>query len=284
LLALLPLVARNLDGGKAATFTLLLAAMGSGAVVAAMFLPRVRQHLTREALVLGGTAMVAAGSVVVVLAPSLPFAAFGMFAVGMAWISTANALSVSAQLALPDWVRARGMSMYQMAIMGGSAAGAAVWGQVATVGSVRGAMLLAAVSGVLTMLGAQRLLADKEIEEDLTPSRALKAPTVAAAPESGGVVTMIEYHIDPAKAQEFTLLMQESRRSRLRQGARAWSLLRDISDPGRYVEQIVDESWTEHLRRFERLTAADLDLRDRKLAFHSRPEPPVVTRMALDGD
>jgi hypothetical protein len=41
---------------------------------------------------------------------------------GMAWITCANSLSVSAQLALPDWVRARGMSMYQMAIMGASAA------------------------------------------------------------------------------------------------------------------------------------------------------------------
>ena len=51
---------------------------------------------------------------------------------GMAWITVANSLTVSAQLALPDWVRARGMSIYQMAIMGASALGAALWGQVAT--------------------------------------------------------------------------------------------------------------------------------------------------------
>jgi hypothetical protein len=55
-----------------------------------------------------------------------------MAVAGMAWITTANTLSVSAQFGLPDWVRARGMSMYQMAIMGASAAGAAIWGQVAT--------------------------------------------------------------------------------------------------------------------------------------------------------
>ena len=72
--------------------------------------------------------------------------------------------------------------------------------------------------------------------------------------------------------------MQESRRSRMRQGALEWQLLHDLYDPGRYVEQITDESWTEHLRRFDRVTAADVALRDRKLAFHIGEEPPLVTR------
>ena len=66
------------------------------------------------------------------LAPNAWVAVPAMVLNGMAWITCANSLSVSAQLALPDWVRARGMSMYQMAIMGASALGAALWGQVAT--------------------------------------------------------------------------------------------------------------------------------------------------------
>ena len=45
-----------------------------------------------------------------------------MVSPGAAWISAANSLTVSAQLALPDWVRARGMSIYQMALMGSTAA------------------------------------------------------------------------------------------------------------------------------------------------------------------
>ena len=62
----------------------------------------------------------------VVLAPSLWIAVPAMAVAGMAWIVTANTLTVAAQMALPNWVRARGMSIYQMALMGGSAAGAAV--------------------------------------------------------------------------------------------------------------------------------------------------------------
>jgi MFS family permease/quinol monooxygenase YgiN len=282
LLALLPLVARGLQGGDAGTFTLLLASMGTGAIVAALFLPRLRQAMSRDALVMRGTAVQSAATAVVAFAPDIYIAAAAMFLAGMAWISTANSLSVSAQLALPDWVRARGMSMYQMAIMGASALGAALWGQVATLSDVQTSLVIAAVTGALAMLGAHRLVEDRSIEEDLTPSREFKVPVADAPPETGNVQVTIEYRIDPARAADFRALMQESRRSRLRQGALTWELLRDIGDPGRYIEQIVDESWTEHLRRFDRVTAADVALRERKLAFHIGETPPVVTRSVIE--
>ena len=74
----------------------------------------------------------------------------------------------------------------------------------------------------------------------------------------------------------------ESRRSRLSHGALSWELLRDLGEPGRFVEQIVDPSWNDHLRRFERITAADAALRERKLAFHIGESPPVVTRSVME--
>jgi hypothetical protein len=89
------------------------------------------------------------------------------------------------------------------------------------------------------------------------------------------VVVTIEYLIDPARAGASATLMQLSRRSRLRQGALSWSLLHSMSQPERFVEQI-DESWTEHLRRFERVTTADVALRDRKLSFHRAQPPPCA--------
>ncbi|MEO7941280.1 MAG: MFS transporter, partial [Burkholderiaceae bacterium] len=92
----------------------------------------------------------------------------------------------------------------------------------------------------------------------------------------------IEYQIDPARVDEFKALMQISRRSRLRHGALSWDLLHDIHDPGLYVEQIIDESWTEHLRRFDRVTTADATLRDRKHALHIGKEPPRVTRRVVE--
>lgn len=283
LLALLPLVARGLQGGGAGTFTLLLASMGFGAIfVVAFLLPRLRRAFSRDALVLCGMVLQSAATAVVAFAPNVYIASPAMFLAGMAWITAANSLSVSAQLALPDWVRARGMSMFQMAIMGASALGAAVWGQIATVTSVPASMLTAASTAVLAIGATQLLLRDRSIEEDLTPSRVFKVPSAEAPPLTGQIRITIEYHIDPTRGEEFRALMQESRRSRLRQGALAWELLRDITEPGRYIEQITDESWTEHLRRFDRVTAGDVALRDRKLAFHLGETPPVVTRLVLE--
>ena len=281
LLALLPLLARRLEGGDAGTFTLLLASMGGGAIALAAVLPRLRQALAGNQLVLAGTLIQSATTLAMAFAPNVYVAVVTMFVAGMAWLCTANTLSVSAQMALPDWVRARGMSMYQMAIMGGGALGAALWGQVATLSSLTLSLSVSAVTGSLAMWAAVRLVNDHGLEEDLTPSREFKVPVGQTPPNSGQVVITLEYRIDPARAAAFVELMQESRRSRLRQGALRWELLHDLSEPGRYLEQIVDESWTEHLRRFDRITAADVALRDRKLAFHVAPEPPVVTRYGV---
>jgi len=281
-LALLPLVARDLDGGGAGTYTLLLASMGAGAILVAFFLPRLRQSMSTEALVLRATLVQAGSTAVMAVAPNVYIAVPAMLLGGAAWLAAANSLSVSAQLGLPNWVRARGMSIYQMSIMGASAAGAAIWGQVATMTTVHIALGAAAVTGSVAMILVQRVSRDVGIEEDLTPSTAVKAPVADVAPVSGHVVVSIDFHIDPARTAEFEAVMEESRRSRLRQGALEWHLLRDIGDPGHFVEQIIDESWTEHLRRFDRITASDAALRDRKLAFHVGESPPVVTRFVVE--
>ena len=70
----------------------------------------------------------------------------------------------------------------------------------------------------------------------------------------------------------------------MRQGALSWELQHDIADPRRYVERVVDESWTEHLRRFDRVTASDVALRDRRFAFHVGDAPPVVSRYVVEGE
>ncbi len=281
LIALLPLVARGLQGGDAATFTVLLASMGMGAIAVALLLPRVRQYLARDQLVLYGTLLQSGATLAVAFAPNVAIAVPAMFAAGMAWIATANSLSITAQLALPDWVRARGMATYQMAIMGASALGAGLWGQVATMATVPSSLALAAVTGAFLMWLALRFNTDQQIEEDLSPSRALKMPVAEQPPASGHVIVLIEFRIDPARAEDFERVMQDSRRSRLAQGALGWELLRDIADPSHYTEQVIDESWTEHLRRFDRVTAADIALRERKLAFHVGEGPPQVTRFVV---
>ncbi len=278
LMAMLPLVARNIEGGDAGTFTVLLAAMGAGAVSSTFLLPRLRQGFSRDRLVLGGAGVQSLTMAVMAFNSNLWLGAAAMALCGAAWLATANSLSVSAQISLPDWVRARGMSMYQMAIMGASAAGAAVWGQMATLSSVPIALAVSAASGTLIMYFVSWRWPDRGVIEDPTPAGPLPLPSVVEPPESGHVMVTIEYQIDPGQAPAFRALMEESRRSRLRQGALDWELLSDINDPGRFVEVIEDASWIEHLRRFDRASVADAALRDRKLAYHIGENPPIVRR------
>lgn len=280
LIALLPLVARGMEGGSAGTYTLLFASLGFGAILSVFLLPRLRQARTRDDLVRDGSCAQAIAMVAAGFSPNVYVAVPVMVVAGMAWLTVANSISIAAQLALPNWVRARGMSTFQVALMGGAGLGAALWGQVAAMTSVRTSLAVAAAAGVSVLWLTRRYRVEGDAEEDLTPSQGWKLPVTRQPvdPDAGPVLTTIEYRIDPARAEEFREVMQQSRSSRLRQGALSWELFRDTNDPGRFLEYFVDESWVEHLRRFDRVTAADVALRARRLAFHLGDQPPVVTR------
>jgi hypothetical protein len=69
------------------------------------------------------------------------------------------------------------MAIYQMAVMGGSAGGAALWGKVASLTSVGTSLLLSAGLAVILLLLTRRVTLDGEVH---TPS----AHAVPAAAEA----------------------------------------------------------------------------------------------------
>ncbi len=156
LMALLPLVAARAGSDGARTFTILLAMMGAGAIVMAMNLPRLRRALTDRQQVLSGTVIQSASIIVVSTSHSVYTLGVAMLVSGAAWTIVANSLNVTLQLALSDWVRARATAMYQMSMMGASAAGAAVWGQLASVAGVSTCLQIAACCGLLMTVYAHR--------------------------------------------------------------------------------------------------------------------------------
>jgi len=284
LLALLPLVAQALPGGGAWTYTTLLAMMGVGAVSAAFTLPRLRVMISRDRLLRDGTLLQAAAMVTVGFAPNAWVAAPAMFLAGASWLTVVNTLTVYSQLALPDWVRARGMATYLMVMMGVSAAAAALWGQTASMIGVPWTFVAAAAIGLVALWVKRRLLYWPEAEEDLTPARILREPTPAfeIAHGRGPVMVTVQYEIDPERTKQFLAVMDETRVNRMRVGALSWGLFQDTERPGHFVEYFLDESWADHLRRFERFTAADAELRQRRHGFHVGDEPPRVTRYVAE--
>jgi MFS family permease len=283
LLALLPLVAKGLQGGGAGTFTLLMASLGAGAITAALLFPRWRRRFDRDDFTTYGTAVQAAAAAVAALVPEVWMAVPAVFISGMAWISTANTLSVSAQLALPNWVRARGMAIYQMALMAGTAFGAMLFGKLAGLVGVPEAIVTASVLGA-ALLPLARRWSVEGADVDFSPAvpRAAAEPAIEIGPDEGPVMVTVEYLIDDADVPEFTALMQLTRAARLRQGALSWALFRDTALPGRWVEHFVDENWIEHQRRLERFTAEDAGLRARRTALHRSEEPPLLRRFVAD--
>jgi MFS family permease len=280
LLALLPLVAKQMPGGGAWTYTFLLASLGLGAIATAFFLPRLRVLITRERLLRDGTLVQAFAMVVAGFAPNVWAAMPAMMLAGAAWLAVVNTLTVASQLSLPDWVRARGMSLYMMTMMAATSVSAAVWGQVASLIDVPWTFVAAAATGIALWLLAGRLHETPAEQHDLTPARILKEPVPAFPVEHqmGPVMVTVDYRIDPARGPEFATVMRESRANRLQMGALSWGLFHDTSEPGHYIEYFLDESWADHLRRFDRFTAADAVLRERRHSFHLGDEPPKVTR------
>jgi MFS family permease len=151
LVALLPLVAKGI-GANEATYTALLAAMGAGAVLAAMALPRLPAMAARNRILDAGVWLHALATLGAVWAPSAWTLAPALALSGAVWLCVANTLTMSAQLVLPTNLRARGMAIYQMSIMGGSAGGAIVWGLVAEHTSVNSALVASAVVSALLLL------------------------------------------------------------------------------------------------------------------------------------
>jgi MFS family permease len=278
--ALLPLVAKRMPGGGAWTYTVLLASLGIGAVAAAFFLPRLRVLISRQRLLRDGTLLQGLAMIGLGFAPNVWTAVPAMMIAGASWLSVVNTLTVTSQLSLPDWVRARGMSIYMMVMMGAASVSAALWGQVASWIGVPWTYVAAAVTGITALLLSGRLHTDPEHEVDLTPARMLQEPVPAFPVEHqmGPVMVTVEYQIDPARADEFAQVMRESRANRLQKGALSWGLFHDTNKPGRYIEYFLDESWADHLRRFDRFTAADAELRERRYAFHTGDGPPKISR------
>ncbi len=279
--ALLPLIARNELGLDATGYGLLLGALGVGAIGGAVLLPWIQRLLTADALVVGATVVFAAVTLALAYVHDMALLCPAMIAGGAAWMTLMSTFNVTVQTAVPDWVRARALAAYLLIFQGGTAAGSALWGTVAARTGLSVALLGAAVGllgGLVAMVRYRLVLGD---DVDLRPSLHWPEPTVARTlrPEDGPVLVMIEYHIDPVRADEFAVAMDAVRLGRRRDGAMRWGLFSDAADPSRYVETFLVESWVEHMRQHERVTGTDRAAQERAHSFHLGPTPPVVSHL-----
>src|SRR5439155_27091731 len=146
------------------------------------------------------------------------------------------------------------------------------------------ALVFAAIGLLIGPVAAWRYRLAGNTNLSLTPSLHWPEPIVLIDAEATGgpAITQVEYRIDPKTAYEFLEAMKEMERIRQRDGAIRWNLLRDTADPQRYIESFVTESWADHLRQHERVTAEVREAEQRAQSFHLGPNPPKITHLIAE--
>ena len=271
--ALLPLVSRAQIAKGPSFYGVLLGVIGAGAVTGAFALPWLKAKLGPDRLMALGALGQAAAMVLYGLAREPLTALVASAIAGVSWIAALATLSVSAQVALPDWVRARGLALYTTVFFACLTVGSAAWGEIAELVGLPQAHFLAAAGTVAAVALTWRWKLQTGIGIDLTPSMHWPAPMTVQAIEHdrGPVLVTIEYRIRPQDREAFLKALATLEHERRRDGAYAWGVFEDAAEPGRMVETFLVESWMEHLRQHERVTNAD------------RLEQEAVQRFSLQG-
>jgi predicted MFS family arabinose efflux permease len=282
--ALLPLVARSQIAGGPDLYGFMLGAIGGGAVGGALALPWLKAKLGPDGLVAAGSVGTALAMVLFGLARNPATGLSASVIAGVSWIAVLSSLNVSAQVALPEWVRARGLAMFVTTFFGAVSLGSAIWGQVAAMAGLPAAHVLAAAGLLVAIPLTWRWKLQTGAGVDLTPSMHWPAPIVTHEVEQdrGPVLVTVEYRIDPNNREPFLAALENLGRERRRDGAYAWGVFEDTAIEGRMVETFLVESWLEHLRQHERVTNADRVLQDLVRRFQTQGAPTVTHLVAAE--
>lgn len=278
--ALTPLIARDLIGGGPAIYGLLLGSFGVGAVGGAFWSHRLRVAYSNEWIVRFALVGSALGIAIAAISTTLGLTMAAMLLCGLGWVLIVSLLNATVQMSAPRWVVARALSLYQMATFGGMAGGAWLWGYVTEQSSLRTALLIAAsVQLGCALLGRWfRLPETEDMNLDLLEFNE-PATMVPVHGRTGPVIVTIEYRIAQKDIVDFLCVMADRKVIRRRNGARRWSLLRDLADPELWIERYHSPTWTEYLRHNSRFTQDDAQINQRVRALHQGPDRPLVRRL-----
>jgi MFS family permease len=279
--ALLPVAALGRLGLSETSFGLLMGCVGTGAILGASLLPRLRRRFAYDRMIALASLGLAGGLLALAYVPWAELVAFTLVLTGACWLMVLSSLNTSAQRVAPGWVRARTLAAFQLVMQGGLAIGSLAWGLVTGATDVETALTIAAAGLIAGVALARRWPLAASERSDLTPAGVWSDPNVdiEPRPDDGPVMITVEYRVDPADAERFVLAMHELRRIRRRDGAHRWELYADLERPGLYLEMFVVDSWSEHLRQHGRLTVADLEVTKLTRSFHRGEGPPEVRHM-----
>ncbi|MCW0236033.1 MAG: MFS transporter [Ferrovibrio sp.] len=278
-LALLPVVARDLLGAGALTYGGLLGTFGLGAILGAFVSGRIRQRMVDETVVRICCLVFLAATVALGLSDQILLSYLVLIPAGACWVITLSLFNISVQLSTPRWVVGRAIALYQMTNFGGLAIGSWLWGALADAQGVSTALVAGGSSLLLCAIAGLRFRVPTVVSVDLDPLGQFEAPATELdiKARSGPIFVMIEYRIRQEDIPDFLRAMTIRRRIRLRDGAQRWALLRHVEEPERWTESYHVPTWLEYIRHNSRRTKADAEVMA-QLRRLNQGEPPRVHR------
>ncbi|CDZ68524.1 Putative permease of the major facilitator superfamily (MFS) transporter [Neorhizobium galegae bv. orientalis] len=280
-LALLPIVARDLVSGGPLTYGIMLGAFGVGAIAGAMGNSRLREKLSSESIVRLSFLGFAASAAIIGMSSSTLLTAIVLLVPGACWVLALSLFNTTVQLSTPRWVVARALSFYQTATFGGIAGGSWVWGILSDTFGVSIALTLSSLVMLLGAVVGMRLPLPQFSDANLDPLNRFNVPMLSLdlQPRSGPIVSLVDYTIADEDVPEFLALMSQRRRIRIRDGARQWALMRDLEHPEIWTETYHTATWADYVRHNQRRTQADAEVWDAIRTLHRGEEGPRVHRL-----
>lgn len=281
ILALMPVVARDLVQGGALTYGVMLGAFGLGAIGGALVSARLREALSSEWIVRVAFLGFAFSSGMTAISTNAILTSLALTIAGACWVLALSLFNTIVQLSTPRWVVGRALSLYQTLTFGGIALGSWVWGALSEIHGVSFALQLSCLLMLFGVLVGYFLQMPAFASLNLDPLNRFVEPPLRLdiKPQSGPIAILIDYEIDDSDLPEFMALMTERRRIRIRDGARNWNLMRDLENPDIWTESYHVPTWVEYVRHNHRRTQADAEAWDKLLTLHRGDKRPRVHRM-----
>lgn len=280
-LALLPIVAHEMLHGGALVYGTLLGSFGVGAIVAGIINSWIRRRFSSETIVAGSFVGYALSCLLLALSDSSIIAHIVLFPAGMCWVLALSLFNVSVQLSTPRWVVSRALALYQTSSFGGMAIGSWLWGGLADSYSPVIALYICAAFLVIGAVMGFKFTIYEIPSINLDPLDQFREPELLLdlRARSGPIMILIDYEIKDEDIPEFLKTMSLRRRIRLRDGARQWTLLRDLEHPNCWTETYHMPTWVDYLRHNRRRTKADADVTEKLRKLSQIPDGLKVHRM-----
>ena len=276
--ALLPIIViREMEMG-AKSFGVSMAVVGLGTILGAYLLPKFHRIISRNQIVTVSSIMLSLPLLLLAYRPNVYTLGLTLVALGCAWIFSFSSLMLTAQTSVPNWVRARTISIMMVTFGGSMGFGSLLWGTLSDQYSTSTSITVASMGLLLTLLLSRRFdIANDNLDLSTAAQWPMPIPVDSVPVNKGPVMVSIDYCIPEQNVDEFLSLMKKLRVIRKRNGAYFWQIYHDAKDHQLFSEVYMSESWSETLRQRDRITSSEMSIRDQVMAMHVGKNKPAIS-------